>query len=128
MMKKSMRLISAAMAIVLTMVCLIGCGSSGNNVEGTYKTVSLSSDGRTIETNSDEARNSGITDEFMVINLGKDGSGNIKFQGQYHDLSYKLEGETIYLTVEGDTQDATIKDGKITINLAEITINLEKVD
>lgn len=127
-MKKSMRLLSMAMAMVLTMVCLTSCGSSDKSVEGTYKTASIERNGQKVEIGSDAAAQIGLTDEFMVINLGKDNKGNIKYQGTYYDLSYNHDGENVELTVNGSAQPATIKDGKITIALSGGTIVLKKVD
>ena len=101
--------------------------SSGRTTQSAYKTTEesvagvykLSSfGGYSISELKNQADKAGTNiDELdtFKIQLFSDGSFSLQYSSEYQTGTYEISGETIYLTVDGDTEVGTIKNGSITV-------------
>ena len=51
---------------------------------------------------------------------------SINMAGQTGEGTWKLDGSTLTLTIDGDSLDTTYEDGKITMDLSGVSMTLEK--
>ncbi len=124
----------ALIAVVLIVVLLVvkpfsnsDNDSSGRTTQSAYKTTEesvagvykLSSfGGYSISELKNQADKTGTNiDELdtFKIQLFSDGSFSLQYSSEYQTGTYEISGETIYLTVDGDTEVGTIKNGSITV-------------
>ncbi len=140
---KMARFLPLALAILLALSLLSACGgapsggdtpSDGgetNSVSdpavGVYKLASfmgfsVEDFAEMMEEDLDTAK-----DSFM-IELQDGGKGIFTTDGEADPITWSLEGETLYLSMEGDEEPypATLKDGIITIAAEDVEITLAK--
>ena len=110
------------LAAIMMMSLLTACGGKSDANVGTYKVESLG--GKTVEEYK-EATGEDISDQFQ-LELKKDGEGIVTVQGEETAITWKLDGEKLSLTEDGDTLEAALKDGKVTMDLNGIEVVLAK--
>ena len=124
-MKNVKKLVFAALMVAVMAFALCACGSS--NVDGTY--VVSESNGTDVETALEGMKAQGIdftAEQLCTVKL--EGGKNLTFTllGESKTGTYEVSGETLKLTIDGSTQEATIKDGVITINAGGQSMSLKK--
>ena len=67
-----------------------------------------------------------VLQEIFVIELKADGVGILRMEEDYGVVSWTVEGETLILSVEGESIEGTIKDGVITLVIDDTSIELAK--
>ncbi|MDY6367491.1 MAG: glycoside hydrolase family 43 C-terminal domain-containing protein [Clostridia bacterium] len=110
-MKKAL-VVVAALMIAMTCALLTACGSE---IEGTYKFVSMTYNGETINV-GDEVGGYVYDENSFVVTLNKDGTGEYKEGGNTMTGTWKQDSGDVYtLTIDGASLNATIKDGTLTV-------------
>ena len=100
------RTLSILLAAVLLLGLLTACGSKTDPNVGVYKLESLSG---------------------MTVELKADGKATFTTEGEANEVTWKLDGDKLSLTADGDTLEGTLKDGKITLDLDGESVTLGKV-
>ena len=114
------------LAAVLLLGVLTACGSKTDPNVGVYKVESLM--GMTVEEFAEMlGEDVETTKDFMSIELKADGKATFTTEGEVEEVTWKLEGDKLTLTADGDTLEGTLKDGKITLGLEGEEIVLAKV-
>ena len=122
-MKKRMMLL---LAMILTVLTLAACGGSKiSPVVGNWKATTVSVSGVSVDVD-EYLKQSGNEDVKMEMVLEKDNTMSINMAGQTGDGTWKLDGSTLTLTIDGDSLDTTYEDGKITMDLSGVSMTLEK--
>ena len=122
-MKKRMMLL---LAMILTVLTLAACGGSKiSPVVGTWKATTVSVSGVSVDVD-EYLKQSGNEDVKMEMVLEKDNTMSINMAGQTGEGTWKLDGSTLTLTIDGDSLDTTYEDGKITMDLSGVSMTLEK--
>lgn len=122
-MKKRMMLL---LAMILTIFALAGCGGEKTSpAVGTWKATTVSVSGVSVDVD-EYLKQSGNEDVKMEMVLNKDNSMSIDMAGQTGEGTWKLDGSTLTLTIDGDSLDTTYEDGKITMDLSGVSMTLEK--
>ena len=67
-----------------------------------------------------------VVQDLFVIELKADGAGIIRMEEDFGEINWAVEGETLILSVEGESVEGTIKDGVITLIMDDTTIELAK--
>lgn len=122
-MKKRMMLL---LAMILTVLTLAACGGSKiSPVVGNWKATTVSVSGVSVDVD-EYLKQSGNEDVKMEMVLEKDNTMSINMAGQSGEGTWKLDGSTLTLTIDGDSLDTTYEDGKITMDLSGVSMTLEK--
>ena len=122
-MKKQMMLL---LAMILTVLTLAACGGSKiSPVVGNWKATTVSVSGVSVDVD-EYLKQSGNEDVKMEMVLEKDNTMSINMAGQTGEGTWKLDGSTLTLTIDGDSLDTTYEDGKITMDLSGVSMTLEK--
>ena len=122
-MKKRMMLL---LAMILTVLTLAACGGSKiSPVVGNWKATTVSVSGVSVDVD-EYLKQSGNEDVKMEMVLEKDNTMSINMAGQTGEGTWKLDGSTLTLTIDGDSLDTTYEDGKITMDLSVVSMTLEK--
>ncbi|MEI3176674.1 MULTISPECIES: lipocalin-like domain-containing protein [unclassified Candidatus Paralachnospira] len=122
-MKKRMMLL---LAMILTVLTLAACGGSKiSPVVGNWKATTVSVSGVSVDVD-EYLKQSGNEDVKMEMVLEKDNTMSINMAGQTGEGTWKLDGSTLTLTIDGDSLDTTYEDGKITMDLSGVSMTLEK--
>ena len=120
-MKKSIKLIALAMAVMMLAFALAACGSSSSGGAaaedpnlGVYKLskvmgLSLEEYAKMMEITEEEAADS------MTLELKADGKAEMIANGEATSLEWSLDGQTLTLTDGKDPVEATLVDGVITL-------------
>lgn len=116
------KLVTICLAAIMMMSLLTACGGKSDANVGIYKVESLG--GKTVEEYK-EATGEDISDQFQ-LELKKDGEGIVTVQSEETAITWKLDGEKLSLTENGDTLEAALKDGKVTMDLNGIEVVLAK--
>ena len=107
------KIIATIFMITTLMILCVGCGK---DVSGTYKISSFG--GQSVadlqKTYDEMGINQNIAD-MMTIELKSDGTFTMKLDTETENGTYEVDGEKISLTVDGDTQEGTIKGDTLTI-------------
>ena len=67
-----------------------------------------------------------VLQEIFVIELKEDGVGIIRMEEDFGEINWTVEGETLILSVEGESIEGTIIDGVITLVMDDTSIELAK--
>ena len=125
-MKNAKKLVLAALMVAMMAVTLCSCG--GANIDGTY--VVFEADGKSVDeaVKAYEAMGQSITAEEICTMSFTDGKNfSMTVMGQTMGTgTYEVSGETLKLTADNQTIDATIKDGVITITANGQNMKLKK--
>ena len=120
------RTLSILLAAVLLLGLLTACGSKTDPNVGVYKLESMS--GITVEEFAEMMGEDVETaKDFMSVELKADGKATFVSDGEPAEVTWKLEGDKLTLTADGDTLEGTLKDGKITLGLEGEELVLAKV-
>ena len=124
---KTKRMLAVMLAVVLMMSMLVACGSKGgsNAAVGTYKLDTIM--GMSL---ADAAEAFGGSEEevadMMKIELKDGGKLTMTVDGETGEGEWKLDGEKLTLTVDGEAQEATLKDGVITMEEEGMSVTFKK--
>ena len=122
-MKKSIKLISLAMAAMMLVFALAACGSSGGGSAaaddpnlGLYKLssvmgFSLEEYAQMMEVSEEEAADS------MTLELKADGKADMTVDGEAQSLDWSITDGTLTLTDGQETLEGTVEDGVITLDI-----------
>lgn len=120
------RTLSILLVAVLLLGVLTACGSKADPNLGVYKLESLS--GMTVEEFAELlGEDVEATKDFMTVELKADGKATFTTEGEANEVTWKLDGDKLSLTADGDTLEGTLKDGKITLDLDGESVTLGKV-
>lgn len=124
---KTKRVLAIMLAVVLMMSLLVACGNKGGgaNVAGVYKVDTLM--GMSV---AEFAEMAGMSEDevadMMKVELKDDGKFAMTSDGDTTEGEWKLDGEKLTLTAEGEAIDTTLKDGVITMDLDGETVTFKK--
>ncbi len=129
-MKSAKKIMVAVCMMAAMMVVLCSCGGSNN--DGTYVVQSMM--GMDVQQLLDMYASAGGDDQSVpktaedLATLKIDGkSFTMKINGQQdYTGDCEISGETIKLTIQGDTASGTIKDGVITIEVEGSSMTFKK--
>ncbi len=107
-MKKS---IIVLLAIVLCLSVLAGCGGSG--LSGKYNLKTIEGGGMSMDAEGLAALGMGE----MYIEFLSDGNCNLSVIGETTAGTYKVNGNSVDITVEGETQTASVSGNTITLEI-----------
>ena len=118
------QLFSGSLLFLIMAAILIGC-SSKQTLNGTYEITSIEQDGiiYSEEALSEYGANMTLTFSGTDTVVGKITYGDESDGG---DGTYQLDGETLLLTFEDETKEATLKDGKIYLEIDGVNLILSK--
>ena len=113
------KLLTLALSLIMCVCCfgLIACGKDGG-AEGTYKLDSITLDGVTYEIGDDAPWGGEITADVYIIELKGDNKAVVTSKMGAEtviEAEWSLDGDKLSLTAEGETSEATLKDGTITV-------------
>ena len=120
------RIITTILMIATLMILCVGCGK-GKDVSGTNKLKSLA--GMSVADLQKQYDDMGIdikVEDMMVIELKSDDTFTMKSDSDSQSGTYKLDGEKISLTINGDTEEGTLKSGTLTIGSGNEEMVFEK--
>ena len=113
------KLTAMLLVIAVMMMIVAGCSKGGSNVAGKYKLKSYTEGGETmsVEELSEMLEGTGMSiDEMFSLELKSDGTFSISMMGEDPvSGTYKVDGEKIAMTAEGETLNATIKGSELTM-------------
>ena len=125
-MKSAKKIVLAALMVAMLAFALCACG--GSNVDGTY--VVTESNGQSVDAALEQYKAAGLemtAEQLCTITLS-DGK-NFKMTVLGNDLgsgTYEVSGETLKFTADGQSVDATIKDGEISISIGGQSMKCKK--
>ena len=128
------RIISLTLVVLMIAAMFVGCGSS--SLEGTYKIKSINGKdlmsyfreqiaemgGEDTEITDADVESflklMGIenVDEFVTFTFASDGTLKASVIGEEVTGTWTLDGEKLTMTIDGDDQTATFKNGEIAVN------------
>ena len=120
------KILSTALAFSLIVCCMfmLACSPAG-----TYKfdSLSYSALGVTVEVKAGE-KYMGITidEDYMTLQLNKDGTGTISTQGVSADLTWEKDGDVVKITSSGNLLEFKIDGNKLIIDQGGMQIVLKK--
>ena len=121
------RIITTLLMIATLMILCVGCGKGSKDVSGTYKITSIG--GKSVADLQKQYDDAGmdvkIADMFKM-ELKSDGTFTMEYSGETQSGTYKVDGEKISMTIDGDTEEGTIKDGKITLGSGDDAMEFSK--
>lgn len=130
------RIVSIALVVLMVAALFVGCSS--NSVDGVYRIKTVN--GKELKTYLTEElggtedqieallKMAGIDslEDYMTITLNQDGTVKAAMMGEESEGTWKLDGEKLTLTVDGEATECTYKDGKITVDMDGETMVLGK--
>ncbi|MBQ9234493.1 MAG: DUF4923 family protein [Lachnospiraceae bacterium] len=109
------RILTAVLMLATLMILCVGCGK-GKDVSGTYKLDSMAGMSvADLQKQYDELGISMNVADMITVEIKSDDTFTMKMDSESYSGTYKLDGDNISLTVDGDTQKGTLKDGTLTI-------------
>ena len=115
------KILAVALCTLTAALALTGCSSK---FHGTWKSVAIEEGGT--KYTADDKDYGDMVDGFMVIEIESGGEGTIKASGKSKDMEWEADGDTITMTVDGDDQDAELKDDQLVLELDGTKVYLEK--
>ena len=105
------RTIAIALAIVLVSFVFVSCSSGA---AGKYVVKSVNG-----EDASGLISEYGLSslEEFMTVELKADGSATVSVMGESNTGNWKQEGDKIKITIEGDTEEFTLKGNELSVSM-----------
>lgn len=117
--------------LLTAMMVVVGCGGDSGALNGTYKLSGAEVGGQ--EYTGDQLKSmmslTGMNVDMTLTFSGSDKvamKASVAGQEQNVEGTYALDGEELSLTMQGATQKAELKDGKIYIDSAGTTLILSK--
>ena len=125
-MKKAKRIVVAALMMVCMVFALCSCGNA--NADGTYVIESMN--GQNIDTILEQYKSLGVGDitAEQISKIVISGSNiTVSSYGESDSTgTVEVSGSTLKMTVDGDTQEATLSDGKLTMSAGGTTLVYKK--
>lgn len=120
------KVLSLLTVFALTVCCLfmVACSPAG-----TYKFESLhyEQNGVVIDvTAGEEFMGVTFTEDFMILKLNDDGTGEIVFQGETTPITWVKEDKVVKVTAEGEVEEFTISGNKLTVSMDGAELVLKK--
>ena len=120
------RRIVAMVLLVVALVALVGC-SSGGGVTGTYKlTKFMGMDIEQANSLYGLGGGEGSLEEMFIITLKSGGKCDFEIDGEKQEVDYKISGENITMSYQGESISGTIKGGVITLSVEGIELEFTK--
>lgn len=120
------RIITTILMIATLMILCVGCGK-GKDVSGTYKLKSMG--GMSIADLQKQYDEMGIemnVEDMVTVELKSDDTFTMKMDKDSQSGTYSIDGEKISLTVDGDTEEGTLKGKTLTIGSGNEEMVFEK--
>ncbi len=126
-MKRTAKFFAAVLMLVTMAFGLVACG--GSDVTGTYVVSEMA--GVSVDALIEQYKEAGLGDvsaeSLSKIVLNSDGSFVITAQGEGDTKgTYTSSGDSVKLTVDGDTAEGTIKDGVLSVNMGGVSMKYKK--
>ena len=120
------KILSSMLVLTLVVCCafMVACSPAG-----TYKfdSLSYSESGISVEVKAGEKfMGVTITEDFMTLQLNKDGTGILSFQGESTQLTWVKENNAIKITSNGEIQEFKIDGNKLSITIDGTLLILKK--
>lgn len=114
--------------VLVMMIGLVACGGGGKNPSGTYKLVTMESGGE--EMNVTELAELFGTEIDMTLELKEDESFTLDMgflsEGESTSGTWKMDGDSLILTAEGDELQVTYDKETIVMDLEGESLTFEK--
>ncbi|MCR5005041.1 MAG: hypothetical protein K6A77_03965 [Clostridiales bacterium] len=120
------RRIIALVLLVAALIALVGC-SGGGGATGTYKLTKFM--GMEIEQANSLyglGGGEGSLEDMFVLTLKSGGKADFEVDGEKQEVNYKISGENIELSLDGESINGTIKDKVITLSVEGIELEFTK--
>ena len=126
-MKRTAKFFAAVLMLVTMAFGLVACG--GSDVSGTYVITEMA--GVSVDELIKQYKDAGLGDvsaeALSTLTLNSDGTFKITAQNEADENgTYTQSGDTLKLTVDGDTAEATVKDGVVSINMGGVAMKYKK--
>ena len=121
-----MKRIVALLLVAICVVSFVGC-SGGSVATGVYKLESFM--GMDIDAANElygANGGEGSIDELFILELKSGNKAVFTIQGEKAELDYKISGDTITLSGQGESLSGTFKDGKITLSIEGVELIFAK--
>lgn len=121
------KLLIATLTLILVACCSVLTACS--LVEGTYKFESLSFEEGGVSINveaGEEFLGETISEDFMVIEIGKDGKCTVTMDGDSIEATWEKDGDVIKITIDGDTAEFKIDGNKLIFEMSGVKYTLKK--
>lgn len=131
-MKKLKRVVMAVLAMAMTMAVMAGCGSKKDEtpeIVGTWKVSSVETAGVSVDFDKYAEQLGQSADTLvMEITAKEDQSFSMNVMGQETKGTWEEKDGKYVLTMDGEDQEVTIKDGKMDIveETSGVTMTFEK--
>ena len=121
------RTLSILLAAVMLLCLLSACGSKAADPNlGVYKLESIM--GLSLEEFAEMlGEDVESVKDYMTVELKENGKASFSTEGDVEEVDWKLEGDKLILTADGDSLEGTLKDGKITLDFDDEEVILAKV-
>lgn len=120
------RRIIALVLLIAALTALVGC-SGGGGFTGTYKLTKFM--GMEIEQANSLyglGGGEGSLEDMFIITLKSGGKADFEVDGEKQEVNYKISGENIELSLDGESINGTIKDKVITLSVEGIELEFTK--
>lgn len=120
------RRIIALVLLLVAMAVLAGCSRVGG-ATGTYKlTKFMGMDIEQANALYGMGGGEGSLEDMFIITLKAGGKADFEIEGEKQEVDYKIDGENIVLSYQGESLSGTIKDGVITLSVEGIELEFTK--
>ena len=117
----------ALLLVLSLLICAVFCGCGGkdlaSNIEGTWVMTSIS-DGDSTEVSLEKFSESlgfDMSDLEISFTFDKDGAVHLSAGGELGEGTYKVNGDKVAVTIEGDTEDLSYDADKEALYYEEVT-------
>lgn len=121
--RKMKKILTLMMSLVVALTLTACSGDSG--ISGTYELVQMKYNGIVVNP-GDALWEQATGGKSATITLNNDGSCSADIYGQTGEGTYKEDGSTVTITIDGDALDFTINDDQLTAENSGVTMVFEK--
>ena len=132
------RILSVTLVVLMAVALFVGCASKPAATDGVYKIKTVNGkemtaylteelDGAAVDVEA-KLKLFGIEklEDYMTFALNEDGTLTVSVMGEESVGTWKLDGEKLTLTLDGETMEGTYQNDEITVEMDGDTMVLGK--